>query len=148
MAVAERKASVVWEGDFRVGSGTLQGSSGAFGGLPLSFNERLESNSDVTSPEELMASAHASCYAMSLSNTLASNGSQPDRLEVTSVCHLDRTTEGLTIRRMQLDVKGQVQRMSTEEFEAMARRADEKCAVSNALRASVEIELTASLLPS
>ena len=146
MALAERKATVTWHGDFRTGSGVLEAASGAIQSLPVTFNDRIESDVSTTSPEELIASAHASCYAMSLSNTLSSNGSQPERLEVTANCHLGRTTEGLTITRVQLDVKGLVPRLDQGSFEEMAQRAEQKCPVSNALRSSVEIELSAELL--
>jgi osmotically inducible protein OsmC len=147
MAVVERKASVVWQGNMRVGSGTVDGASGAFSGLPISFTDRLEPETPTASPEEFMASAHAACYAMALSNTLGSNGSQPERLEVTAACEMDRTPDGLAITRSRLDVKGVVPRLDEASFVAMAEKAETKCLVSNAIRGNVEIELTAQLLP-
>jgi lipoyl-dependent peroxiredoxin len=146
MALAERKASITWEGDFRIGSGSLGAASGAFSSLPVSFNDRIESDVKTTSPEELIASAHASSYAMTLSNTLAANGNQPERLEVTANCHLDRTTDGLAITRIQLDVRGLVPRLDLDSFQQMAQKAEQKCPVSNALRPAVEIEINAELL--
>ena len=146
MAVLERKASVVWEGNMRIGSGTVDGASGAFSGLPISFSERLDSSAAAATPEEFMASAHAACYAMALSNTLGSNGNQPERLEVTAACELDRTPDGLAITRSRLDVKGVVPRMDESTFVSMAEKAETKCLVSNAIRGNVEIELNAQLV--
>jgi osmotically inducible protein OsmC len=147
MAVIERKASVVWEGNMRVGSGTVDSASGAFSGLPISFGDRLEPETPSTSPEEFIASAHAASYVMALSNTLGSNGSQPQRLEVTAACDLDRTPDGLAITRSRLEVKGIVPRLDEASFVSMAEKAETKCLVSNAIRGNVEIELTARLLP-
>ena len=94
-----------------------------------------------------MASAHAACYVMALSNTLGSNGSQPERLEVTAHCELDRTPDGLAISRSRLEVKGVVPRLDEAEFVSMAEKAETKCLVSNAIRGNVEIELSAELIP-
>jgi len=142
MTVATRRATVVWEGDLRTGSGVVDAGSGAFDSLPVSFTQRLESESETTSPEELIAAAHAACYAMSLSNTIAANGSQPERLEVSASCDLDRTAEGLTIKAVHLDVRGNVQ----EAFRELALKAEQRCPVSNALRPSVAIDVTAELV--
>jgi osmotically inducible protein OsmC len=146
MAVTERKASVAWEGDYRIGSGTVQPASAAFGGLPISFGERIESESRQTSPEELIASAAAASYALTLSNTLSVQGNQPDRLDVTAACHIDRTQDGLAITRMELDVKAVVPRLEADRFQELAQKAEQKCLVSNALRGNVEVALTAELL--
>ena len=148
MSVAERRATVVWEGDLMAGRGSLQPASGAFSSLPVSFNERLESGSSATSPEELIASAHAACYAMSLSNTLAANGSQPQRLEVTAAVELSRTPDGLSIRSSHLDVKAAVPRLDGDTLQELATKAEQRCPVSNALRGNLDIEVNAQLLPS
>jgi osmotically inducible protein OsmC len=148
MAVLERKASVVWQGNMRIGSGTVDGASGAFSGLPISFSERLDGEATAASPEEFIASAHAASYVMALSNTLGSNGSQPERIEVTAACELDRTPDGLAITRSRLDVKGVVPRLDEESFVSMAEKAETKCLVSNAIRGNVEIELNAELVES
>lgn len=146
MALAERSASVVWQGDMRVGQGTVDAGSGAFTGLPISFMERLEPETHSATPEEFMASAHAVCYAMALSNTLSANGSQPERLEVTAACEVDRTTDGLAIKRSRLDVRGIVPRLDAESFVVLAEKAEAKCLVSAAIRGNVEIEITARLV--
>jgi osmotically inducible protein OsmC len=130
----------------RIGSGTVDGASGAFSGLPISFSDRLDRDASVVSPEEFMASAHAASYVMALSNALGANGNQPERLEVTAACNLDRTTDGLAITRSRLEVKGVVPRMDGETFNSMAQKAETKCLISNAIRGNVEIELTTELV--
>jgi lipoyl-dependent peroxiredoxin len=130
------------------GRGSLQPASGAFSALPISFNERLESGSSTTSPEELIASAHAACYAMSLSNTLAANGAQPQRLEVTAAVELSRSTDGLTIRSSHLDVKASVPRIDSNTLNELASKAEQRCPVSNALRGNIDIQVNAQLVPS
>lgn len=146
MPVTERTASVTMEGDIRLASATVQGNAGAYGELPSSLSERLDAENGKTSPEELMASAYAADYAMTLALSLASHGNQPERLDVQATCVLDRTTEGLTISRMHLDVKGTVPRIDAGRFEEMARKAEEKCLVSNAMKGNVEFEFTAQLV--
>ncbi len=80
-AQAEREASVVWQGDLMTGSGTIETvTSGAFGGLPVSWASRTEEANGQTSPEELLAAAHAACFSMALSHGLMGAGSPPERL--------------------------------------------------------------------
>jgi osmotically inducible protein OsmC len=147
MAVSERTASVTMEGDPRVVSASVQGDNGSYGELPSSLVERLDVDRGKTSPEELIASAYAADYAMTLASALASHGNQPERLDVSAKCMLDRTADGLAISRMTLDVKGLVPRLEPERFEEMARKAEEKCLVSSAMRGNVEFELTVELMP-
>ena len=144
MANVERRAHVVWEGDLMGGSGTLtEEDSGALREAPVTFAARTQSPDGKTSPEELIASAHATCYAMALSNTLAEQDASPTRLEVDAVCVLD--DEQLKITSVDLDVRGQVSGMSGDDFEDAARQAEQICPVSNALRNNVEIRLNARL---
>jgi osmotically inducible protein OsmC len=138
---------VKWEGDYRIGSGIVQPASAAFPDLPFSFGERIESESQQTSPEELIASAAAASYALTLSNTLSSQGNQPTSLDVTAACQIDRTVDGLAITRMELDVKAVVPRLEPERFMELAHKAEQKCLVARALRGNVEVGLTAELLP-
>jgi osmotically inducible protein OsmC len=146
MAVTERRASVVWEGDHRVAAGTVQPASAAFDVL-ISVTERVESESAVTSPEELIASAAAASYAISLQSALSAQGDQPQRVDVSAVCLLERTADGLSITRLTLDVKAAVPRLQPEAFQEVAQKAEQRCLVSNALRGNVAIELTAELVP-
>lgn len=144
MANVERRAHVVWEGDLASGSGRLtEEDSGTIREAPVTFASRVEQPEGMTSPEELIASAHATCYAMALSNTLAEKGTPPERLTVDAVCTLD--DESLRITTMDLDVRGEVPDIGEEEFEDAAREADEICPVTNALRGNVEIRLNTSL---
>ena len=146
MPVTERTASVTLEGDLRVASASVSGNARSYGELPSSLGERLDEANGKTSPEELIASAYAADYAMTLANTLSSNGSQPERLDVSARCVLDRTTDGLAISRLMLEVKGVVPRLAPERFEEMARKAEEKCLVSTAMRGNVEFEFAAELV--
>ena len=146
MPVTERTASVTLEGDMRVTSATVHGNGRAYGELPSSLVERLDADNGKTSPEELIASAYAADYAMTLASSLSSNGNQPERLDVQARCVVDNTTAGLTISRMHLEVKGMVPRIDAARFEEMARKAEEKCLVSSAMRGNVEFELTAELV--
>ena len=144
MANVERRAHVVWEGDLGSGSGRLTAEdSGALREAPVTFASRVERPEGMTSPEELIASAHATCYAMALSNTLAEKGTPPERLTVDAVCTLDDQT--LKITTMNLDVLGEVPDIGDEEFEDATREADQICPVTNALRGNVEIQLNARL---
>ena len=145
MAVAERRAKVSWQGDLRAGSGEIQPGSGAFGPLPVVFPARLESDSGTTSPEELIAAAHATCYAMSLTGTLYSNGQQPESVEVTAICRLDRTEAGLKIEGIELQASARLPGATEDEFKSLAQKAEERCPVSNALRPGVPIRLEAKL---
>jgi len=144
MANVERKAHVIWEGDLAGGNGTLtEEDSGALSEAPVTFASRTQAPEGKTSPEELIASAHATCYAMALSNTLAEKDAPPVRLEVDAVCVLD--DQQLKITTVDLDVRGEVPGMNEEEFEDATREAEQLCPVSNALRGNVEIRLQARL---
>lgn len=143
MAMVERKAHVVWQGDLAHGSGSLSESSGVLNEAPVTFASRVESPGGKTSPEELIAAAHATCYAMALSNTLAEKDTPPERLEVDAVCTLD--DQQLKITSVNLDVRGAVPGISEEDFENAAREAEQVCPVSNALRGNLEIQLQTHL---
>ena len=140
----ERKAKVVWDGELRSGQGQISTGSGAIS-LPVTFPARLESESDVTSPEEMIAAAHATCFAMSLSNVLTTGGNPPERLEVNATCTLDRTDSGLKISKMQLDVNGKVAGIDAAAFSEAAKKAEQSCPVSGALRGNVDIGVNANL---
>jgi len=145
MAVAERKAEVVWQGNLTQGSGTVTPGSGAFGTLPVTWASRTEDPNGRTSPEELIASAHAACYAMAFSNTLNGAGTPPEQLNVTATCALDRVDGKMKITTMRLDVHGKVPGLDQAGFAAAAATAEQGCPVSNALRNNVEITVNATL---
>ncbi len=144
MANVERRAHVVWEGDLARGSGTLtEDSSGALTDAPVTWASRVERSDGKTSPEELIAAAHASCYSMAFSNVLAEGGNAPERLEVEAVCTFD--DQAIKITTVDLNVRGKVPGITEEEFESAAHQADQGCPVSNALRGNVEIRVQTSL---
>jgi osmotically inducible protein OsmC len=147
MPLAERTASIVWRGDLRGGSGRLSVGSGAVPEQDVTFSARTEDSNGMTSPEELIAAAHATCYAMAFSNTLANDGgTAPERLEVTAKCGLERTSAGLKVTTMDLDVRGEVPGMSGDRFAELAKTAEQRCPVSNALRNNVEIRVHPQLV--
>jgi osmotically inducible protein OsmC len=144
MANVERRAHVVWEGNLASGSGRLtEESSRSIVEIPVTWASRVEDPDGKTSPEELIASAQATCYSMALSAALAEKDAPPVRLEVDAVCTFD--DEQLKITTMDLDVRGQVPGMNEDEFENAARQAEQNCPVSNALRNNVEIRLNTRL---
>ena len=145
MALAERRADVTWQGDLIKGQGILNLGSGALSQASVTFASRTERSDGKTSPEELIAGAHAACFAMALSNTLARAGTPPQQLHVNAVCALDRTESGLKISSMTLDVSGTVPGLDQAGFEAAARQAEQGCPVSNALRNNVAITVNAHL---
>jgi osmotically inducible protein OsmC len=140
----ERKAHATWEGDLRSGSGKFDLDSGAITGQEVTFASRFEQPGGKTSPEELIAAAHATCIAMALANALAQAGHAPKKLETDAVCTLEQTDAGYRITSMQLSVRGDVEGIGEDEFEAAAQQAKEGCPVSNAL-GNVEISMQASL---
>ena len=141
---AERRASVTWKGDLRSGSGTInEVGSGAFGPLDVSWDARSdESPGGKTSPEELIAAAHASCFSMALANGLAKSGNPPERLETSAVVTF---VPGPGITKSALSVKAAVPGLDAEVFHAAAEDARKNCPVSQALAGVPEITLDASL---
>ena len=140
---AQRTAQVVWDGTLFEGSGSAtMESSKAFGAFPVTWVSRAEDPDGRTSPEELMAAAHATCYAMALSYHLASNETPSDQLTVRATYTL---VPGTGITAADLDVRGSVPGLSAEDFEREAAEAEKKCPVSDAVRGNVEITLSAAL---
>ena len=141
----ESRSTTVWEGQLEDGSGMISAASGAFT-LPVTWESRTEEPGGKTSPEELIAAAHATCYAMNLSATLAAAGSPPQRLEVTAVCGLEpKDGGGLVITSSNLSVRGLVPGLDQSGFEELARKGEATCPVSNALRGNLDIGLDAQL---
>src|SRR5215217_4124885 len=127
---AERRAAVVWQGDLMGGSGTITSTgSGAFGDLGVSWSARTEESGGSTSPEELIAAAHAACFAMALSNTIAQQGSTPERLETSAVCTFEKVGDGWKITTVELDVSGVVPGMDEDAFRTAAETAKDNCPV-------------------
>ena len=145
MATAERRAEVVWRGDLFKGSGTFDlASSGAAQDLPVTWASRTEHHDGKTSPEELITAAHASCYAMALSNVLAQMGNEPEELNISAVCTFD--VDQVKVTKMVLDVRGRVPGLDAEGFQSAAEQGEQGCPISNALRDNVDIQLNATLV--
>ena len=143
---AIRRAEVVWSGDLPSGSGTVSAmSSGAFESLPVSWAARTESPEGKTSPEELVAAAHASCFAMAFSGALGRAGTPPDRLDVSAEVTFDKLDAGWRVVSSALTVRGVVPGMSAEDFVAAAEAAKDGCPISQALKGNVELSVDATL---
>ena len=139
----ERSANAVWQGDLINGSGTIaQVPSGAFGPLDVSWASRAEEPNGKTSPEELIAAAWASCFAMALSNGLAKAGNAPEKLE-TSATVTFQPGEGIT--HGALTVRGTVPGLDEDGFRAAAEDAKKNCPVSQALSGIPDVSLDAQL---
>ncbi len=145
MALNKDRANAVWEGSVAEGGGRVTVASGAFPEQPITLRRRTEGGQGTTSPEELIAGAHASCYAMALAAELSRNRTPPQRLEVSAEVSLDRVESGLKITGVELSVRGKVEGVEGEAFQELARTAEQKCPVSNALRGGMEIKLHAEL---
>jgi len=139
----DRTANVVWQGDLLNGSGTIeQVPSGAFGPLDVSWASRSEEPNGKTSPEELIAAAWASCFAMALSNGLAKANHPPEKLE-TSATLTFQPGEGII--RGVLTVRGTVPTLDDDGFRAAAEDAKQNCPVSKALSGIPDVSLDAQL---
>jgi osmotically inducible protein OsmC len=143
---ATREARAVWNGDLMSGSGTVGAtSSGRFSDLPVSWSARTEAPGGRSSPEELLAAAHASCFAMALSGALARAGTPPKRLEVSSKVTFDKVGDSWTVVSSALDVKGEVPGADAEKFEQAAEGAKDNCPISRALKGNVKLSVNAAL---
>jgi lipoyl-dependent peroxiredoxin len=146
MPTAERRARVVWEGSLTEGSGDLEFASSGIGKYPVSWPARVEQPNGRTSPEELLAAAHAACYAMALSATLGRGGNQPERLDVTATVTLDpKAGGGVEVTSSALEVSGVVAGLDQAGFQAAAEQGEQACPISNALRNNVRITVKATL---
>jgi osmotically inducible protein OsmC len=146
MADAQRRAHAVWQGSLGQGSGTVTlESSGQGGVLPATWASRTARSEGKTSPEELIAAAHATCYSMALSHILGEAGTPPEKLETDAVCTFAPTEGGFKIASVELTVKGTVPGVDAAAFAAAAAAAKDGCPVSQALKGNVEIGVTAAL---
>jgi osmotically inducible protein OsmC len=140
---AERRAEVTWSGDLMSGAGTIENvGSGAFGPLGVSWPARTEQPNGKTSPEELIAAAHASCFSMALSGGLAKAGTPPERLAVSATLTF---VPGTGITKAALEVEGSVPGLDEARFREAAEDAKENCPVSQALKGNVELSVNARL---
>ena len=141
-----RTARTAWNGTLQEGSGQVELSSSNAGTFDVNFPKRAADDAGgVTSPEELIAAAHSACYAMSLSNEIGKAGGTPQALEVSADVTLGQSDSGLTITRIALTVRGEVEGLDADGFQKAAEAAKVGCPVSKALAAVPEITLDAAL---
>jgi osmotically inducible protein OsmC len=140
--MAERRGSATWQGDLFEGSGTASAlSSGLFTDAPVTWASRTEEVGGKTSPEELIAAAHAACFCMALSNELSSRGHVPEEITIEAVSKF----EDGKVTSMDLDVTATVPGADEDQFREGVEAAEGSCPVSNALRNNVEIRVNARL---
>lgn len=145
MAAFERHVDVDWSGSIMEGKGEAKAGSGAFS-LPVTFPSRIGESAGRTSPEELMAAAHAACYAMALNATLGRKGASADRTHVTATVAADKGEGGIKIGSSKLKVVAYgLKGLEASQFAAVAAEAEKGCPVSNAYRGSLEITLDAQV---
>jgi osmotically inducible protein OsmC len=143
---AIRRAEATWSGDLQTGNGTVSAvTSGAFAELPVSWAARTETSDGRTSPEELVAAAHAAGFSMAFSNELAKAGHPAERRDVSAEVTFDKGDAGWRVTTSALTVEGRVPDMSAPEFERLAQAAKDGCPISKALAGNVELSVKASL---
>lgn len=136
-----RKASAVWRGAGRDGSGALSSASGVLSDTPYSFKTRFESEPG-TNPEELIAAAHAGCFTMALAFGLQRAGFTADELSTEAAVSLEQEGEGFRISRSALTLKGRVPGLDQARFQELARDAEKNCPVSKVLNAEITLDAT------
>ncbi len=148
MVEVRRMATVGWQGDLTTGRGRLTTGSGTATGTSLSWDRRTGPGDPVggTSPEELIAAAHAGCYSMSLANVLAARRTPHEGLDVSAQCVADTGPDGFAVTAVELEVRARVPGLDAATFAELAREAEHLCPVSRLMRGNVEVRLRATLL--
>jgi lipoyl-dependent peroxiredoxin len=142
----QREARVTWEGNIARGSGAISAATGAFESLPYSLATRVEKPDGKTSPEELLAAAHAACYAMSLAGELAGGGNPPEHLDVRATITLDQVDDGShRIVASELFARARVTGMDETGLQQVAAAASKGCTFSALIEASGEVTVNATL---
>jgi len=142
-----RTASATWTGDIASGSGIITYvTSGVFSRLPVSWAARTSAHEGKTSPEELLAAAHAACFSMALSARLGKNGTPAELLEVSAAVTFDQVDGGWKVTTSKLTVKGRVPDIDNETFDRLAADARDNCPISKALAGNVELSVDAQLV--
>jgi lipoyl-dependent peroxiredoxin len=141
-----RRATATWSGDLLSGRGTVTAATtGVFRDLPTTWASRTAEPEGVTSPEELLATAHASCFSMACSNELAKAGTPPSALSVEVAVSADKLEAGWTVLAAAITVHGTVPGATEESFRAAAEKAKDGCPISRSLKGNVELSVTATL---
>jgi osmotically inducible protein OsmC len=142
----QRSADVTWNGNVARGSGDISAATGAFEQLPYSLATRVEEPDGHTSPEELLAAAHAACYAMSLAGELSDAGSPPEHLDVRATVTLDQVEDGShRIVASELLARARVTEVDQQTLERLAKSASEGCPFSKLIEASAQVTVNATL---
>jgi len=142
----KRHATVVWNGGLTDGSGVITYvSSGVISRLPVSWASRTSAHDGRTSPEELLAAAHASCFSMAFSARLAKNGTPPTQLDVKAEVAFDQGEAGWKVASSHITVTGDVPGIDAATFERLAEDAKENCPISVAIKGNVELSVEATL---
>ena len=145
MATFSRTVTVDWAGPIMEGKGTAKAGSGAFN-LPVTFPSRIGEPGGHTSPEELMAASHAACYAMALNATLGRKNASAARTVVTATVTADKSDAGIKLTTSKLKVTAEgLKGIDKSEFPNVAREAEGKCPISNALRGTMQIDVDADV---
>jgi lipoyl-dependent peroxiredoxin len=141
-----RRATATWSGDLMSGRGTVTAATtGIFRDQPTTWASRTEEPAGVTSPEELLAAAHASCFSMACSNILAKAGTPVERLDVEVRVNADKREAGWTVLAETIVVRGVVPGATQESFAEAANQAKDGCPISRALKGNVEMTVEATL---
>jgi lipoyl-dependent peroxiredoxin len=143
----QRQANVTWEGNVARGSGAISGATGAFSELPYSLATRVERPDGKTSPEELLAAAHAACYAMSLAGELSGAGTPPEHVDVQATVTLDQVEDGShRIVSSELLARARViEEVDAETLNRLAASASEGCPFTKLIEASATVTVNATL---
>ena len=145
MATFSRTVTVDWTGSIMEGKGSAKAGTGAFT-LPVTFPSRIGEPAGQTSPEELMAASHASCYAMALNATLGRKGGSASRTLVTATVTADKSEAGIKLLSSKLKVTAEgLKGVDKTQFAEIAREAEGKCPISNALRGTMQIDVEADV---
>jgi osmotically inducible protein OsmC len=139
---SESMATTVWEGGLESGRGTTTAASGVVADVEVTWAARTERAPGTTSPEELLAAAHASCYCMALSHQLGQAGNAPERLEATATVSF---VPGEGVKSSHIVVRGRVAGIDQAGFEEAAEAAEQNCPISSALRGNVDLGVEATL---
>jgi lipoyl-dependent peroxiredoxin len=141
-----REATAQWSGDLLSGRGSVSAATtGVFSDLPVTWASRIGEPAGLTSPEELLASAHAACYSMAVSNELAKAGTPPESIAVTVAIGADKLDTGWTVQSAHVTVRGRVPGATPQSFREAAEKAKDGCPISKALKGNVELSVEPTL---
>lgn len=142
---AKRTATAVWEHDLAKGQGRVKGTSGAIPELPVTWASRTEAPGGKTSPEELLAAAHAACFAMALTANIGRANKASERVTVSATATFDKVGDAWKVTTMDIDATAQVPGLSASEFAEIVQKAEAGCPISVALRGNVAVKVNAKL---